>query len=85
MPTDKPSSRAIFGQEAPEARSQAILAAFTAILERKTEIYGSGARWLKIKNPNYTQAERRRELFDSFRPGPKQAKLPAASVEKTGA
>jgi hypothetical protein len=25
------------------------------------------ARWLKVKNPNYTQAVGRREMFDKFR------------------
>jgi hypothetical protein len=55
------------------------------VAKRKNGIYAPGERWLKIKNPNYTQTEGRRELFDSFRPGPKRVKLPAASVEKTGA
>jgi hypothetical protein len=55
------------------------------VAKRKNGVYASGERWFKIKNPNYPQTEGRRELFDSFRPGPKRAKLPTASVEKTGA
>jgi ATP-dependent DNA ligase len=30
---------------------------------------GAGA-WVKIKNPNYTQARGRREMFESFRKAP---------------
>jgi bifunctional non-homologous end joining protein LigD len=56
------------------------------VAKRKDGVYTSAAYWLKINNPLYTQAEGRRELFESMRhPGPKKAKLPAASVEKTGA
>jgi ATP-dependent DNA ligase len=29
--------------------------------------YDSSAKWIKIKNPNYTQAEGRHELFKSYR------------------
>lgn len=29
--------------------------------------YDSSAKWIKIKNPNYTQAEGRHELFTSYR------------------
>jgi hypothetical protein len=32
---------------------------------------------LKIKNPNYTQSERRHELFDKFKEKAATAKLPA--------
>jgi len=37
--------------------------------KRKDSIYTVSAvrSWVKIKNPNYTQTERRRELFESFR------------------
>jgi bifunctional non-homologous end joining protein LigD len=55
------------------------------VAKRKNGIYVTGERWLKIKNPNYTQAEGRRELFDSFRPGPKKAEQRAVLDEKTGA
>jgi len=36
--------------------------------KRKDSIYSASAvrSWVKIKNPNYTQTERRRELFESF-------------------
>jgi len=32
---------------------------------RKSRYYSS-AKWIKIKNPNYTQAERRHEPFSSY-------------------
>ena len=35
--------------------------------KRKTGTYATVSGWLKIKNPNYTQSERRHELFDSFK------------------
>jgi len=37
--------------------------------KRKDSFYSASAvrRWVKIKNPGYTQSERRRELFESFR------------------
>ena len=37
--------------------------------KRRDSIYSASAvrSWVKIKNPNYTQTERRRELFESFR------------------
>jgi bifunctional non-homologous end joining protein LigD len=55
------------------------------VAKRKSGIYAPGERWLKIKNLNYTQAEGRRELFDSMRPGPKKAKSRTARDEKIGA
>jgi len=45
------------------------------IAKRKNGVYATVSGWLKIKNPNYTQAERRNELFDSFKP--RRARLPA--------
>jgi ATP-dependent DNA ligase len=37
--------------------------------KRKDSLYTASAvrSWVKIRNPNYTQTERRRELFESFR------------------
>ena len=37
--------------------------------KRKDSIYSAAAvrSWVKIKNPNYTQSERRHELFDAFK------------------
>jgi ATP-dependent DNA ligase len=37
------------------------------VAKRKTGTYATVSGWLKIKNPNYTQSERRYELFDSFK------------------
>ena len=37
------------------------------ICKRKDSVYSSRARWLKVKNPNYSQAEGRREMFEKFR------------------
>jgi len=34
------------------------------VAKRLTDAYRPSARWLKIKNPNYSQNEGRRELFD---------------------
>ena len=36
------------------------------IAKRKTDLYDPQTRWLKIKNPTYSQAEGRRELFDRW-------------------
>jgi hypothetical protein len=44
------------------------------VAKRKTGTYATVSGWLKIKNPNYTQSERRHELFESFKS--KQSKLP---------
>jgi bifunctional non-homologous end joining protein LigD len=33
--------------------------------KRKNSKYSTSARWIKIKNPTYTQSEGRHELFDS--------------------
>jgi bifunctional non-homologous end joining protein LigD len=37
--------------------------------KKKDSVYSASAvrSWVKIKNPNYTETERRRELFESFR------------------
>lgn len=42
--------------------------------KRKTGTCATVSGWLKIKNPNYTQSERRHELFDKFKA--KQKELP---------
>lgn len=34
------------------------------VAKRKSDSYDTRTRWLKIKNPSYSQAEGRRELFD---------------------
>src|SRR6202035_5583390 len=36
------------------------------VAKRKTGTYSAVSSWLKIKNPNYTQSERRHKLFESF-------------------
>jgi ATP-dependent DNA ligase len=41
------------------------------VAKRKTGTYATVSGWLKIKNPNYTQSERRYELFDSFNGKPR--------------
>ena len=37
------------------------------IAKRKTGTYTTVSDWLKIKNPTYSQTERRHELFESFK------------------
>jgi bifunctional non-homologous end joining protein LigD len=37
------------------------------VAKRKTGTYATVSGWLKIKNPLYTQSERRHELFNSFK------------------
>jgi len=37
------------------------------VAKRKTGTYTTVSDWLKIKNPMYTQSERRHELFESFK------------------
>jgi len=37
------------------------------VAKRKTWRYSTVSGWLKIKNLNYAQSERRRELFESFK------------------
>jgi bifunctional non-homologous end joining protein LigD len=46
------------------------------VAKRKTGTYATVSGWLKIKNPNYTQSERRYELFDSFKAKPTKRALP---------
>jgi bifunctional non-homologous end joining protein LigD len=46
------------------------------VAKRKTGTYSTVSGWLKIKNPNYTQSERRHELFDSFKVKTAKPKLP---------
>jgi bifunctional non-homologous end joining protein LigD len=56
------------------------------VAKRKTGTYASVSGWLKIKNPNYTQAERRHEYFDKFKaklpPVPKKPPVRAVPVRK---
>ena len=44
------------------------------VAKKKNGTYSTVSGWLKIKNPLYTQSERRHELFDSFKA--KQKTLP---------
>jgi hypothetical protein len=46
------------------------------VAKRKTGTYATVSGWLKIKNPNYTQSERRHELFDKFKAKAATVKLP---------
>jgi hypothetical protein len=46
------------------------------VAKRKTGTYATVSDWLKIKNPLYTQSERRHELFDKFKEKAVTAKLP---------
>ncbi len=47
------------------------------VAKRKTGTYSTVSGWLKIKNPNYTQSERRHELFETFKAKEtKQPQLP---------
>ena len=48
------------------------------VAKRKTGAYCTVSGWLKIKNPAYTQSERRHGLFESFKSNPtSRVKLPA--------
>jgi hypothetical protein len=38
------------------------------IAKHRDGLYSFPAKWVKIKNPNYTQIEGRHELFESLRP-----------------
>jgi len=37
------------------------------VCKRKDSVYSSRRRWLKVKNPNYTQAVERTGIFEKFR------------------
>ena len=37
------------------------------VCKRKDSVYSSKGRWLRVKNPDYTQAVGRREMFERFR------------------
>jgi ATP-dependent DNA ligase len=62
------------------------------VAKRKNGIYTTVSGWLKVKNPLYTQSERRYELFESFKaktsgsaklpPIPKKPPQRAVSVQK---
>jgi bifunctional non-homologous end joining protein LigD len=47
------------------------------VAKRKNGIYSTVSGWLKVKNPQYTQSERRYELFDSFEAQQRNRELPA--------
>ena len=49
------------------------------VAKRKNGIYTTVSGWLKVKNPQYTQSERRDELFDSFN---KQRKRELPAIPK---
>jgi bifunctional non-homologous end joining protein LigD len=53
------------GRELFEAACQHDLEGIVA--KRKADPYGPATSWLKIKNPTYTPAEGRRELFERQR------------------
>lgn len=46
------------------------------VAKRKAGTYSTVSGWLKIKNPNCTQSERRHELFESFKATPPRRQLP---------
>jgi ATP-dependent DNA ligase len=50
------------GRELFEAACELDLEGIVA--KRKGDAYGAETPWYKIKNPTYTQAEGRRELFE---------------------
>ena len=50
---------------------------FEGVVARKTGTYSTVSRWLKIKNSNYTQSERRHELFESCKAKPPRRQLPS--------
>jgi bifunctional non-homologous end joining protein LigD len=47
------------------------------VAKRKSGTYATVSDWLKIKNLNYSQSERRYELFDSFKTQQRNRELPA--------
>jgi hypothetical protein len=49
------------------------------LAKRNTGTYATVSGWLKIKNPNYTQSERRYELFESFKAKQTKRVLPPIS------
>ena len=46
------------------------------VAKRSNGIYTTVSGWLKVKNPLYTQSERRYELFDSFAAQQRKRELP---------
>ena len=36
-------------------------------MQEEDSIYSSKSHWLKVKNPDYTQAVGRKEMFEKFR------------------
>jgi bifunctional non-homologous end joining protein LigD len=51
------------------------------VAKRKADPYDRQTRWLKIKNPNYSQAEGRRELFERWS-GSDDGGVPAVAIVK---
>ena len=51
------------------------------VAKRKTGTYATVSGWLKIKNPLYTQSERRHEFFDSFK-GKSNGGVPLPPIPK---
>jgi bifunctional non-homologous end joining protein LigD len=47
------------------------------VAKRKEGTYATVSGWLKIKNPNYTQSERRHELFETFKEVTNRVTLPS--------
>jgi ATP-dependent DNA ligase len=47
------------------------------VAKRKNGTYTTVSGWLKVKNPQYTQSERRYELFNSFKTQQRNRELPA--------
>jgi len=39
------------------------------VAKHRDSCYDARAKWIKIKNPAYTQSERRHELFEKSKPG----------------
>jgi bifunctional non-homologous end joining protein LigD len=52
------------------------------VAKRKSGTYSTVSGWLKIKNPNYTQSERRHELFDAFKTKTMRRGLPPPGIKK---
>jgi bifunctional non-homologous end joining protein LigD len=46
------------------------------VAKRKSGTYSTVSGWLKIKNPDYTQSERRHDLFESFKAKPPKREVP---------
>jgi hypothetical protein len=51
--------------------------------KRKTGTYSAVSSWLKIKNPQYTQTERRHELFETFKAKQTNRAVPTKTTRKS--